>query len=95
MSRDELMMRIQALSFAMTETQLFLDTHPECRAALDNYRRLADELDAAMAEYQNMHAAIVPEATAADRWSWVEGPWPWQNNGHNHMDMNKREGAKK
>ena len=94
MSREDLMNKIQALSFAMTETQLFLDTHPECRTALDYYRRLADELDAAMAEYHNTHGPIVAEATAPDRWSWVDTPWPWQINGNN-TDKKWQEGAKR
>ena len=55
MTRDELMRRIHALSFAMTEAQLFLDTHPECRDALDYYRRLGDDLDTVMIEYQNKY----------------------------------------
>ena len=53
MSREELMDKIHALSFAMSEAQLFLDTHPDCRAALDYFKGLRDELDVAMTEYQN------------------------------------------
>lgn len=81
MNREELMKKIHALTFAMTETQLFLDTHPECKSALDYYRRLGDELDVAMTEYQNKHGALFADATAPDRWSWIDTPWPWHNNG--------------
>ena len=76
MNKDELMKKIDSLTFAMTEAQLFLDTHPECRNALDYYRRLVDELDVAMTEYQNKYGPLVPEAIAEDNWNWIDGPWP-------------------
>ena len=81
MSRDELMEKIHALSFAMTEAQLFLDTHPDCRAALDYFRGLRDEYDLAMTEYQNKYGPLFADMTVGDKWSWIDGPWPWQHNG--------------
>ncbi len=62
----------------MVESQLFLDTHPGCTAALDYYKRVADEYDEVMTEYQNMYGPIVADAVTSDRWSWIDGPWPWQ-----------------
>lgn len=93
-NREELMKKIHALSFAMTEAQLFLDTHPDCRYALDYYRRLVDELDAAMMEYQGKYGPLVPEATAADKWTWIDGPWPWQHGVVNGM-MPRADGGKR
>ena len=81
MNRDELMKRIQELSFAKVETELFLDTHPECKAALDYYKGVTEELDMAMTEYQNKYGPIVAEASMGDRWAWIDGAWPWQMNG--------------
>lgn len=78
MNREELMKRIQSLSFAKCEAELFLDTHPQCREALDFYHKTVEELDGAMAEYQNSFGPLVAEASATDRWNWVDGPWPWQ-----------------
>jgi len=79
MNREELMLKIQKLSFAKVETELFLDTHPDCRAALDYYRDVTDELDGLMTEYQNKYGPIVAEGSMGDRWTWIEGLWPWQN----------------
>lgn len=80
MTKDELMNKIYALSFALTETQLFLDTHPDCKQALEYYRRLVTDLDTAMTEYQNKYGPLMAESTGSDGWTWIEGPWPWQNN---------------
>lgn len=95
MNREELMNKIHALSFALTETQLFLDTHPDCRNALDYYRRLVDELDVAMTEYQNKYAPLFADATAADRWNWTDTPWPWQNNGNMKENNGRAEGGRR
>jgi spore coat protein JB len=81
MSREELMKRIHALSFAMTEAQLFLDTHPECRDALTYFRDTRDQLDTLMTEYQNKYGPLFADMTVGDKWNWVDGPWPWQHNG--------------
>jgi spore coat protein JB len=89
MSKDELMRRIQELSFAKVETELFLDTHPECKLALDFYRKTTDELDMAMTEYQNKYGPIVADASMGDHWTWIEGSWPWHMNGtetNHHME---------
>ena len=81
MTKEELMDKIHALSFAMTEAQLFLDTHPDCRAALDYFRAAKDEMDMAMTEYQNKYGPLLADMTVGDKWAWTDGPWPWQHNG--------------
>ena len=81
MSKEALMERIHALSFAMTEAQLFLDTHPDCRDALTYFKDLRNQLGAAMIEYQNTYGPLLADMTPTDKWTWIDGPWPWQHNG--------------
>ena len=90
MNKSELMRKIQELSFAKVETELFLDTHPECKLALDFYRKTTDELDMAMTEYQNKYGPIVAGASIGDTWTWVEGAWPWQMN-HDHENTEAKK----
>lgn len=78
MDKENLLRKIQALSFAKVETELYLDTHPEVRQALEYYRNILAELDEAMTEYQNKYGPLFAEAAVGDRWTWVEGKWPWQ-----------------
>lgn len=89
MNKADLMKKIQELSFAKVETELFLDTHPECKQALDYHHKIVDELDMAMSEYQNKYGPIVSGGVIGDSWSWVEGAWPWQMNG-NHGKEEER-----
>lgn len=79
--REELMRRIHALSFAMTEAQLFLDTHPDCRDALAYFKDMRAQLDTAMTEYQNKYGPLFADMTVGDKWTWTDGPWPWQHGG--------------
>ena len=77
-SRTELLRKVQALSFAKVETELYLDTHPDSAQALSYYKKILGELDEAMTEYQNKYGPLFAEGVVGDRWTWVEGLWPWQ-----------------
>ena len=88
--RDAMMKKVQELSFAKCETELFLDTHPDCRQALDYYHRILSELDAASLEYRAKYGPITAADSSTERWDWVDAPWPW----HNGMSEQERKGAK-
>ena len=82
--RDTLKRKIQELSFARLECQLFLDTHPECMNALEHFKKYDTELATLTAEYESKYGPLTPAAVLGDRWSWVDTPWPWQiENGGN------------
>ena len=77
-TRDDMMKRVQKLAFMKTETELFLDTHPDCRQALDFYHKILTELDEARLAYVAMHGPITADESSTDRWNWVDHPWPWE-----------------
>ncbi len=77
-NRESLLRKIQALSFAKVETELYLDVYPESAQALSYYRNILSQLDEAMTEYQNKYGPLFAEGVVGDRWTWVEGKWPWQ-----------------
>ena len=77
-TREAMMKRVQKLAFMKTEAELFLDTHPECRQALDYYHRILEELEAARLEYRASHGPITADESSTERWDWVDTPWPWQ-----------------
>ena len=70
---------LEALSFAMDEVRLFLDTHPTNTCALKAYQELHTQRDAAVKAYE---AAVGPvdfySAGGTNAWNWVQGPWPWE-----------------
>lgn len=82
--RKELLQWINVVSFAVNDAQLFLDTHPDCEEALAyfyEYSRLRNE---ALEEYAKYYGPLTVDTTqesCADRWSWINEPWPWQEGG--------------
>ena len=73
--------RIQALSFAVEETRLFLDGHPYNRMALAYYGKIKNELDAAMGEYAMKYGPLTGMDVGGDEqrgWLWSLQSWPWQ-----------------
>lgn len=78
LTKEALISRIKALSFAKTETELFLDTHPTSEAALLYYRGVVDELDELVEEYADKYGPLTAMQSGNGTWSWVDGPWPWQ-----------------
>ena len=77
-----LMKRINLLSFAVDEAVLFLDTHPEDREALRYYHEMNAQRQKAVAEYTAEYGPLTAGCvTYADRWTWVDCPWPWQKEG--------------
>lgn len=78
-NNNSLLEEIRALAFVKTELELYLDTHPNCRAALDYYEKTVNELNAKIAEFEDGNTPLTAAGAAgAERWTWVEEPWPWQ-----------------
>ena len=79
LDRRELMMKIQAHSFAKTEAELYLDAHPDAMPALDYYKGVCKALMALTEEYEAKYGPITAASVTGDRWTWIDGAWPWQN----------------
>ena len=78
MDRAELMKKIQELSFAKTETELYLDGHPEAAPALEYYKELIKKLDALIEEYEAKYGPVTAKGNVGESWDWALGKWPWQ-----------------
>ena len=73
---------IASLDFAIHETVLFLDTHPTNRRALAYLNEQKKRRAAAIKEYESLFGPYVTaakDAASDDRWTWIDGPWPWEN----------------
>lgn len=74
--------QIQALCFVKAELELYLDTHPDCKVALDYYYKTVDEIKRLTEEYENTVGPLTAMGNVGmDGWKWVRGPWPWQTAG--------------
>jgi spore coat protein JB len=79
-AKSELATKIQELSFVQKELELYLDTHPGCKTALDYYYQTVEALDSLTEEYEAKYGPITARSADGERWTWVDTPWPWQYN---------------
>jgi len=80
--RGTLAEQIRSLCFVKTELELYLDTHPRCRIALDYYHQTVRELKRLTEEYENTVGPLTAKGvTDTENWTWIDGPWPWQQAG--------------
>ena len=64
--------QIRALCFVKVELELYLDTHPDCKVALDYYHKTIDALAALMEQY---HASggnplVAAGSVDSEKWNW-------------------------
>ena len=82
MNREEMLRKVQMLTFVITEVNLFLDTHPDDRAALRFYDKYDHLYKQAVAEYEDRYGPLtVYGSNAENGWNWTETPWPWELEG--------------
>lgn len=77
----ELKRKIQQLSFTLVELNLYLDTHPNCKQALELYNRYSVELKGLREEYSKKYGSLMNFGMCPQEndFSWVNSPWPWEN----------------
>lgn len=79
--REALMQRVQSCGFAFDEAQLFLDTHPCDQVALAQaaeYERMYRKAVEIFTEKVGPLTAKAAAHCEADRWNWIDCPWPWE-----------------
>ena len=69
---------IQDLQFTVLELNLFLDTHPENRNALDDYNEAIMELRRLKDEYQKNYGPLIALFPSDYPWQYPKTDWPWQ-----------------
>ena len=78
--KNKQMRQIMELDFAVNELTLYLDTHPNDTRALRRHGELAKKSREAKARYEERYGPLTPSApVSGDTWSWIESPWPWEN----------------
>lgn len=82
MNNMSLIRKIHAYDFAIYELVLYLDTHPTDNRALAMLEKFRKERAEAIKEYERLNGNYAPTHSAVkigNRWTWVDSPWPWEN----------------
>ena len=70
---------LQALSFAIQELALYLDTHRDDREALELYQQYQQMQHNCMQKYAESRGPLNHNApSAGDQYRWLDDPWPWE-----------------
>lgn len=70
---------ITQASFALDDTRLFLDTHPNCEEAIRYYNDVQETRQEAWDEYTGKYGPLAfYEVSDCEQWEWNEGPMPWE-----------------
>lgn len=77
-SKKELMMMIQQYSFALVECNLFLDSHPNNREALEYFEKVKRMLAECTEAYEENYGPLTVFGSSGEPWQWVSTPWPWE-----------------
>ena len=77
-SRSQLLKDIQMSTFALVETNLFLDSHPNDPDALSALKKYNKERNEAIAEYEKRFGALFIGSDSCVPYSYVTQPFPWE-----------------
>lgn len=78
-NRNQLMQMIRKYDFALYDLSLYLDTHTQCREALQLYRKYRALRQAAVDEYVSRFGPINHRENENEQeWDWVKAPYPWE-----------------
>lgn len=80
-SKESILQDIRELEFALTELNLYLDTHPNNRRALRDYNCVNKALIELKKHYSKKYGQLSSYSFSENSdcsWNWIEGPWPWE-----------------
>jgi len=77
--KKALMRKMQVYGFALYDTVLFLDAHPEDNGALDFYDKMSAAYKQTKKQYEELYGPLTIVGVDTDNgWTWTEKPWPWE-----------------
>ncbi len=76
--REKMLRKLSEQQFAAWEASLFLDTHPNCEAALKAQREYTAAANEWKKKYNESYGMLTHSCpNTGDKWQWVCDPWPW------------------
>jgi len=81
-NRAILLNKVSKAGFALNDLALYLDTHPTDINAIRHYEFYQKKHEELTKEYESKYGLltrkIINNPNKPNRWTWVEGPWPWE-----------------
>lgn len=78
-NRNQLLQVIRKYDFALYDLSLYLDTHTQCREALQLFQKYRALRRAAMDEYVKRFGPLKAVQNESEtQWDWAKTPFPWE-----------------
>ncbi len=73
---------LMAYGFAVTDLNLYLDTHPNDREMISLFNKYQNEYNKLVSEYESKYGPIELSSKTLNTypWSWNKSAWPWEGN---------------
>jgi len=79
-SKCKLLKEIKQVDFVLKELNLYLDTHPCSKEALEMFNINEKKAKQLKYDYEKLFGPLTPSANNnTEAWEWIKGPWPWEN----------------
>lgn len=80
--REELLLEIMELSFAINDMNLYLDLHPTDTSILKEFKKTVEKCCEREMEFVKLYGPLeLIDNDSTKNFKWIEDPWPWQNEG--------------
>ncbi|MBQ8730381.1 MAG: spore coat protein CotJB [Lachnospiraceae bacterium] len=82
-NREEMMSSLTAISFALNDLTLYLDTHPYCPNGLTLFYQLLEQRLSLLSQFAEKFYPLTQTSMATvdydkNLYGWSEGPMPWE-----------------
>ncbi len=76
--KDKMMLRIRELSQAVNDLNLYLDLNPDDKEVYALFKKYVKELNECVSAYSAKYEPLELCKDTGDKYSWVSGTWPWE-----------------
>ncbi len=82
-NREEIMSKLSAISFAINDLTLYLDTHPDCPNGIALFYQLLEQRLTLLSEFASKFYPLTQTSMITgnynqNQYGWSEGPMPWE-----------------
>ncbi len=80
--KEELIVEIMELSFAINDLNLYLDLNPHDTKMLEVFNNLVEKSCQKEMEYVKKYGSLeVIDSNSNEIFEWIKNPWPWESEG--------------
>ena len=77
--KEQLLLMLDALSFAMVDISLYLTIYPNDKDMTELYNQYRQQEKAICNQYENMYGPLTTDSEVLSKgWAWNSSPWPWE-----------------